>query len=229
MLKAPKSSVLSRISQWALVEIDEVDVSFLARQHRRRLSLTTQLALTAYHRCNPQAESVPTVFASRYGEYARTFGILSDIAAGEPTSPAAFSVSVHNTPSGIVGIATSNQAPSSTVAANSTTVEAGFLEAALQHAGQSSEDLIFIFVDEPLPDLYRTYQGPTDCAFAVGLRLTSSGSRSLELSWAPQADDSEAPIKGIPQSGRAVVQRLNSGRGCWQFSDGRLCWDWTIE
>ena len=124
---AEPSSNLASISVpvdcWCLLTEADIDVSFLERRHRRRLSLTTKLALSAYHRCNPELAVCRTVFASRYGEYIRTYGILQDLAIGEPASPAAFSVSVHNAPGGIIGIATGNPSPSTTLSCGSATVE----------------------------------------------------------------------------------------------------------
>lgn len=220
--------ISSRISAWALVDEASIDISFLARQHRRRLSLTTQLALTAYHACNPDHEAIRSVYASRYGEYVRTFGILQDIAANKPTSPAAFSVSVHNTPSGIAGIGTANPAPSSTVAANAATFEAGFLEAALQSKEPLADEVLLIGVDEPLPDLYAAFAGSGDLPRALGMRLSARGDLQLTLSW----QSSRAPGRaadGMGESAVAIAQLLAAGTGSWSMSDGRLDWRWTVE
>jgi hypothetical protein len=149
-----ENALSSAIKRWALIDEAGIDLSFMDRQHRRRLSTTSRLALTAYHRCNQDLVAYRTVFASRYGEYSRTFGILTDLAAGEPASPAAFSVSVHNVPAGVLGIATHNTAASNTVAAGAASLEAGFVDAATQLI-ETCEDVILVFVDEPLPALYR--------------------------------------------------------------------------
>jgi hypothetical protein len=223
------STVTSPIRRWAVIDDAHVDISFLARQHRRRLSRTTQLALTAYRACNPDLDPVRSVFASRYGEYQRTFGILTELAAGEPASPAAFSVSVHNTPAGIAGIATANPAPSTTVAANAATIEAGFLEAAMQRS-ESGEDIVFVYVDEPLPDLYAAFRGGNDEAHAFGLRLAGDGERRIDLSWGVHggADAWERGEDGIPGTGPALVRLLDAGTGCWRRFDGRLSWEWSV-
>jgi len=223
------SMVSSPVQQWALVEDDAIDISFLARQHRRRLSKTVQLALTAYHQCNPDSEPLRTVFASRYGEYTRTFGILEDIAQGSASSPAAFSVSVHNTPSAIVGIATASQAPSSTVSSNASTVEAGFLEAVLQQGDPGSGEIIFIYVDEPLPELYRAFRRPQETACALGLRLGDRGGQDLRLAWRAKTGTRTRYAHGLPEAGFEIVRLLNNGTGRWTNSDGRLEWEWAVE
>lgn len=220
--------ISSRISAWTLIDDTGIDISFLARQHRRRLSLTSQLALTAYHACNPEHDSIRSVYASRYGEYVRTFGILQDIALKNPASPAAFSVSVHNTPSGIAGISTANRAPSSTVAANAATFEAGFLEAALQAKETPTDDVLLIGVDEPLPGLYAAFTGSSDAPRAFGTRLSADGDRLLTLCWQSCRTPGRA-ADGIGESAIAVARLLADGTGSWSTSDGRLDWRWTVE
>jgi hypothetical protein len=230
-LDPTRSSVSSRIGDWAVIYEPTVDISFLQRQHRRRLSTTTRLALTAYYRCNPELTSCRTVFASRYGEYSRTFGILEAIARSEPASPAAFSVSVHNTPSGILGIATENTEPSSTIAATQSTIEAGYLEAAMQQAELGSDhDIIFVYVDEPLPELYGAFRGSADVAYAFGLRLAANGTRQIRLSWsAGETASPRAAVHGVPGAGLEIVKLLERGHGCHSSHDERLRWEWAVE
>lgn len=218
----------SSIAGHYLIEPDEVDISFLARQYRRRLSPTVQLALTAYRACNPDLDSLRTVFASRYGEYTRTFGILKDIVSGEGASPAAFSVSVHNTPAGIVGIGTDNTAPSSTVAANAATVEAGFLEAAMQ-VNESGQSVVFIYVDEPLPDGYEIFRASDDHPLALGLLLSPEGSQRLSLAWSgATAKQLEEPV-GIPGTATAIHNLLQGNLTKFEHSTGRLDWEWRVD
>jgi hypothetical protein len=169
------------------------------------------------------------VFASRYGEYQRTFGILEDIVSREGASPAAFSVSVHNTPSGIVGIATGNQAPSTTVAAHAATVEAGFLEAAMQRFEIENQDIIFIFVDEPLPEIYGRFTSPDDQAYALGLRMSATADRQLRLSWTASAGGQIRPPDGVPTAGLEIARLLDIDHGVHATTDGRLDWEWCVE
>lgn len=223
------AAIRSSVSCWCLVMESDIDLSFLERRYRRRLSLTTRLALSAYQRCNPELTPCRTVFASRYGEYVRTYGILTDLAAGEPASPAAFSVSVHNAPGGIVGIATHNPAPSTTLAGGSATVEAGFLEAAMQHAElDGSEDIVFIYVDEPLPSRYGRFVGDSAHAYALCLRLNSEAKHQIRLSWSKTATTTGGP-DGMPDIGPEIISILEAGQGSRSSNDGRLIWDWSVD
>jgi hypothetical protein len=210
MAGSSSPAISSQIERWSIVRDEDIDLSFLARQHRRRLSRTVQLALTAYHHCNPDLEPLRTVFASRYGEFTRTFGILRDLAEGQPASPAAFSVSVHNTPSGIAGIVSSNTAPSSTIAANGATMEAGFIEAAMQHH-ETQADVLLIVVDEPLPDPYAAFRSPEDEAYSLGLRLSGRGRRQISLDWYARTGGPHRGRDGVPISGMAIFRMLEDG------------------
>jgi len=222
-------AVASKIATWALVDEAGIDIDFVQRLHRRRLSLTTRLALTAYHRCNPELAALRTVFSSRYGEYARTFGIIENLAAGEPASPAAFSLSVHNTPAAIMGIATGNTAATSTLAAGSSTLEAGFLEAAMQRAELNfDEDIVLVFVDEPLPEIYEAFKAHDDRTHAIALRLSTHGQRTLRLSWA-QAPTMELSSAGVPGIGVDITAMLAGGQGRAETGDGRTLWTWRVN
>jgi hypothetical protein len=222
-----ENALSSAIKRWALIDEAGIDLSFMDRQHRRRLSTTSRLALTAYHRCNQDLVAYRTVFASRYGEYSRTFGILTDLAAGEPASPAAFSVSVHNVPAGVLGIATHNTAASNTVAAGAASLEAGFVDAATQLI-ETCEDVILVFVDEPLPALYARFQRRTERAYALALHLTRDVGPCLGLSWLRASTGGRGP-DGVPGSGERLAELLDSGAAQFHSSDGRLTWRWTFD
>lgn len=222
------STVSSGITECCLIRTDDVDISFLARQHRRRLSQTVQLALTAYRACNPELKPLRTVFASRYGEYLRTFGILKDIVSGEGASPAAFSVSVHNTPAGIAGIGTGNTSASSTIAANAATVEAGFVEAVLQ-TQETGEPLVFIYADEPLPDGYEKFSASGDHPVALGLLLSPEGPQQLSLTWMGTTGKQPEEQLGIPVAAAAIYELLRDKGGSFEHSTGRLDWEWRVD
>src|SRR3546814_19479787 len=76
----------------------------------------------------PEGETPFCIFCSRYGEYARAFEILNSMAEGEPVSPNAFSLSVHNTVSSLFSIARGDRTHSTAMAAGASTLEGGFLE-----------------------------------------------------------------------------------------------------
>src|SRR3546814_2016240 len=105
------------------------DVSFVKPLLRRRLSPLNRMAFYVASSCMPEGETPFCIFCSRYGEYARAFEILNSMAGGEPVSPNAFSLSVHNTVSSLFSIARGDRTHSTAMAAGASTLEGGFLEA----------------------------------------------------------------------------------------------------
>ncbi len=210
------------------------DVSFLPPVQRRRLSLLSRMGLWLAHECLQGYDAnrqVTSVFASRYGEYDRTFSILTDLANKEPISPGAFSQSVHNTSSGLFSILSGNRMPSSVVSAGPASLEAGFMEAALQAAATPGQDILYIYQDAPLPADYAQLEEmkPDDEAMGLGLLVRASDGADAAicgLNWQPSERKARP---GHNQGARveALVTMLLAGKGELTFDDGRLRWVWT--
>ena len=154
----------------------EPDVGFLPPLLRRRCSRLTRMMLhVAYAVCPAEQRStLPIVFASRYGEATATLGLLQTLARREPLTASVFSHSVHNTQAGLFGIATSNRAMASAVAAGPDTFGATFLEAVVAaHRGGGAA--LLVVADEPLPGPFARFQEEPPTAYAVALLLGVSG------------------------------------------------------
>ena len=87
----------------------------------------------------------PVVYASRYGEIARTLALFAEYEEYGEMSPAGFSVSVHNAPASLLGLATGNCNSSSTLAAGEDSLRMGVMEAALLCRDRPC---LFIYGDE---------------------------------------------------------------------------------
>ncbi|EQD52842.1 hypothetical protein B1B_10544 [mine drainage metagenome] len=72
------------------------DVGFLPSLIRRRLDRVGRMALYVAWQCAGDRMGLPFVFASRHGSLTRTVQLLDSLSQREPLSPAAFSLSVHN-------------------------------------------------------------------------------------------------------------------------------------
>jgi hypothetical protein len=142
------------------------------------------------------------VFASQHGEIHRTLGLLGDLAQGEPLSPMAFSLSVHNTASGLYSIASGNTAPSTAVAAGLDTLPMALVEAMGQL--QRHEEVMVVYAEEPLPEAYRDFADGGSALLGLALRLGKPGTGrdwQLQTTTAPAAT-------GSP--GLAFMRWLNS-------------------
>ncbi|MEW6562763.1 MAG: beta-ketoacyl synthase chain length factor [Pseudomonadota bacterium] len=97
---------------------------------QRRADKLGRAALQSAYWCDDEPDpSCPLVFASRYGEMQRSVELLEQLAAGEPLSPATFSVSVHNAVGALLSIARGQAGNYTAIAAGEETVEAAFSEA----------------------------------------------------------------------------------------------------
>ncbi len=153
-------------------------------------------------------DAVPTVFASRYGETTRCLDLLVAQVRGEPLSPTAFALSVHNAMGAMIAIVREDRCNSSAIAAGRMTAAAGVTEAvALLDDGAPAVDLIVY--DAPLPGDYATFQDepPVHFAWAWRLRRPHAGERALRLDW--QADDAVRD-DGVPDHAAALPASLQA-------------------
>lgn len=166
--------------RWRRGEIEAADegqanVSFLPAMQRRRLS---PLAKAAFATTYPLIgnRDLPLLCCSVHGEAERTYSLLSDVAAGESLSPTAFGLSVHNAIAGQLSILCGIQSPALALAGGDLPLQAGFLEAAGMLA-EGVPELVLLFCEEPLPELYRSSaRSPRHiCATALALRSPVSG------------------------------------------------------
>jgi len=213
-------------SRWAIVDARPADLSFLPPALKKRLTPTISMALEVAHHCTgDQQRNIRSVFCTRYGEYDRTFKMLNTLLNVALVSPAAFSLSTHNVPSGISSKNTGNKASSTTVSSLAATLETGFLEAAMT-AQQYEEPVLFLYVDMPLPDVYGpAFTGQED-AIALAVLLTPDGEQRIQLSWHGHESNIN-PTSGISPSARQLHALLeHPSLGGFSLNDGRLKWTW---
>lgn len=200
---------------------DSPPVDFIPAMQRRRLSRLSRLALSAAYSCADGNHQLPTVFASRHGEIHRTLGLLTDLAKDEPLSPMAFSLSVHNTASGLYSIATGNTAPSTAIAAGRDTLPTAILEAIGQL--QRHDEVMVVYAEEPLPPEYRQFASNDNSALlGLALRLGRPGTgRDWQLQ--PVANNSDT----AGSSGLALLRWLNAVEPGLLVQGERNSWAWS--
>src|SRR4051812_6705411 len=89
---------------WTPAHDLQPDVSVIPAMLRRRLSPIGRAALSVIMPLADSQGAMPLVYVSRHGDLNRTLGLLQDLALGEPLSPTAFSLSVHNATAGLFSI-----------------------------------------------------------------------------------------------------------------------------
>ena len=188
---------------------DSPPVDFIPAMQRRRLSRLSRLSLAAAYSCAGENHNLPTVFASRHGEIHRTLGLLNDVVQNEPLSPMAFSLSVHNTASGLYSIATGNTAPSTAIAAGLDTLPMAIIEAIGQL--QRHDEVMVVYAEEPLPADYSQFAGDDNSALlGLALRLGKPGTgRDWQLRQAT-THIKTARTNTTESSGLALIRWINS-------------------
>ncbi len=166
------------------------EIGFVAALLRRRLGRLSRMALHVAHEAAAGLSSLPTVFASRHGELVRTVDMLHALAAAEAPSPAAFSLSVHNSAAGIFAIARADQAPATALAAGDETLLWALQDAAVRLAAAPDTPILLVYADEPLPGEYQAFS-PPEPAHALALLLQTG--EGMHLSWSENCATPPSP------------------------------------
>lgn len=205
---------------------DVPPLAFVPALQRRRFSRLSRLQLQVAYDCAAGRHDLRTIFCSRHGELHRTHGLLAELARGEPLSPMAFSLSVHNTGSGLYSIASGNMAPSTAIAAGRDTLPAALLEAAGQLL--RTDEVMVVFADEPLPDDYASFADEHTAAFGLALRLARTGNSDAQLTLARsvQVPSGDRP----PECNGLALLRLLAGDATTVTVCGeRSSWQWSLQ
>jgi len=184
---APGVTTRAAWAEWArepqpLVANGEPKVAAMPPMLRRRAGLLGRMALEVAYECVGQDADIPTVFCSRHGEVARSVELLRDLARGEPLSPTAFGLAVHNASAGLFSIARHDRANHVALAAGSASVEHAVIEACSQLADGAARVLLVV-CDMPLPAPLERFEDCHEQAFAFAWLMEPAGAAPLHLRW----------------------------------------------
>jgi hypothetical protein len=204
-----------------------LDIAFVEPIIRRRLSSLSKMAIKVAHDCAAEYGEVRVVFASRHGELRRTTDILDDLAADQPVSPTAFSLSVLNAMTGIFGIACDNGAPATAISAGAEALGYALLEAYAQHCADLATPVLVVYADEPADARYGVIRHEVTGG-ALALLIDAGAGAQLECTTSATAGacasgsfptQSEALLHGLTARTSAAWQGLGR-RWQWTFRDG---------
>jgi hypothetical protein len=186
------------------------------------------MAMQAAYWCDArQADAaVPMLFASRHGDVARSVALLKALAEGEPLSPTAFGLSVHNAIAAFHSIASGGRGNYLAVAGGRGTAEAACVEAAALLADGAPEVRVVCY-EAPLPEEYAEYADEAPAAYAWCWRIAPAGrgGAQLELRWDGEAAESSRGAAVLPH-GLDVHRFLLANDATLSFRDEDGC-DWT--
>lgn len=179
---------------WPLSASDAVaPLAEVPAMTRRRIDPLGRAALQVAWWVQGAEPTGPVVFASRWGEIARSVGLLRQLSQGEPLSPTAFSLSVHNASSAVYSIARGDTANYTAISAGPASAAAGVCEA-LGLLAEGAAQVLVVSVESALPEPYQGFDanpGPLR-AWAVLLEAADSGLR-LQACAAVGKDESGLP------------------------------------
>ena len=181
---------------------------------RRRCSNLTRAALEVAHVCldDGSASDVRSIFASRHGESEVTVRTLTELAKGNPLSPNDFSLSVHNTSSGLFSIFSKNTQASTAVAGGRHSLDALFLEVFSSLASAPTTPVHAVIADMPCPKEFGSLKRNPCYALAFVLRA-GGGEDALEFRFDGSPIDAEKEDSPETQIRTAVEDFL-----LWAFT-----------
>ncbi|MBI1405470.1 MAG: hypothetical protein GC145_05035 [Caulobacter sp.] len=122
------------------------------------------------------------VFASRFGDITTALGLSEAIVAADLLSPAAFSACVHNAAPGLAAQILGEKSSHTAVSAGARSLDAGLLEAWLRLATGEADEVVVLFAEQPMPDIYAEFDhepGVPLVALALRLGLDGAGDAAV--------------------------------------------------
>ncbi|UTA48713.1 beta-ketoacyl synthase chain length factor [Simiduia sp. 21SJ11W-1] len=212
--------------QWAAGQLapnnaEQPDVTAVPAMMRRRLNgVGRQVAAVSWDMI-AEGSTEPMVFASRHGDQGRTLQLMGELNAGEPLSPAAFSMSVHNAVAGVLSIAKKARGPMTALAAHDQLVSSAVLEAWGQLMAGAASVLVVIY-DQPLPEAYGASEPLPAYALTMRLRRAAHNeAMCLQGNWeqascAPGLDDGLAWLRWLASDQPALTLEGELQRWHWK-------------
>jgi hypothetical protein len=121
-----------------------------------RAALQTAYAVQSSKGSATEDVACPVVFASRWGELARSVGMLEQLASRQPLSPTAFSLSVHNAIGALYSIARQDRGNYLALSAGEYSAEAAVAEAQGLLA-DGAAGVLLVYFDAPLPPSFSQF------------------------------------------------------------------------
>ncbi|MCL2800289.1 MAG: beta-ketoacyl synthase chain length factor [Treponema sp.] len=131
------------------------DLAFTEPMFRRRLSQISKMTIQVVHDLLPVAEDTKILFLSFRGELSFQFKLNKMFIEDNEIMPAAFSISVFNAPAALASMAFSLKGGYSAVYPGGNSLTAGLSLAEAAFLSGESEELIFVYADEVIPEEYK--------------------------------------------------------------------------
>ena len=171
------SSPEAHMTDWKDVSLPSV--KFLPIAMRKKLSPVCKLTLSLVNNTldDSQKKDTSVVMASRHGESKTIVELLTSLGNNMPSSPMAFSRSVHNSSIGLWSIAASSKVTHTSIAAMENSFRSGLIEALIQlHSdsqGDPKQPVLYVFVDDTIPEAFKTFINEPKIPYGGAFLLTT--------------------------------------------------------
>lgn len=209
---------------WLLADGGEPKVAAMPAMLRRRAGFLGRMALEVAYECIGDDADIPIVFCSRHGEVSRSVELLRELARGEPLSPTAFGLAVHNASAGLFSIARADRANHVALAACSATLEHAVIEACGQLA-DGAPMVLLIACDMPLPGPFKAFEDCDEQPFAFAWAMVAAGARPLRLAW--HGHDGQQ-VSQVPGGLEVLRFQLADGAPLVRSAAGKR-WTWSRD
>lgn len=199
----------------------------MAPMLRRRLNRLGRVALQAAWDCQGDDIGMPIVFASRYGDAARSLALLEDLVSGQEVSPTGFNMSVHNAIGALYAIARADRSNAVSVAAGRASAGAGLLEAAALLADGAPEVMLVCY-DDTLPEPYEVFRDEPPCAWAWAWRIARPEGEEPPITVHHGGHADDAPAAQLP-AGLDLLRFFLSGEHRLEQRVEGQQWLWQRE
>lgn len=165
---------------WTPAQHDaQPDVSVIPAMLRRRLSPIGRAALSVIMPLAQTHGAMPLVYVSRHGDLSRTLGLLEELAKGEPMSPTAFSLSVHNATAGLFSIQQGLTQNITALSGGAQELVPGLLES-LGLCSMQAPQVLCVFCDETPPAVYQQQVDQPAQAYALAAVIGAGNAWQLK-------------------------------------------------
>lgn len=208
-----------------------LDLAHIPAMARRRLGPQAKWVVTVADAVLAQAaqSDIPVVWASRYGDAEKSLTLLQAQAAGEPLSPTAFGLSVHNGIGAQHSILRGMCSNALCVASANAAPEAGVMEA-LGLLCEGAAEVMLVCYDAPLPAPYDRFHDEPVVPFAWAVLLTLAAPDQpgfvLQAQAAPALTIADENAGGPLPHGLQVLQfLLHEPQAVLRSCAGRWLWE----
>jgi hypothetical protein len=207
------------------------NISNIPAMIRRRLSTIGKSVVSTSLSLLSEKTNTPCVFSSRHGDLGRTISLLTELSNKTPLSPTHFSLSVHNSISGILSIMRKDTNSITALATNNNDIGTVFLEATGILKEQACKRVLCVIYDAPPIYPYNDTCKHPNQAYAIAFLLSSSNKKGSTFMFSicdtPGQYNQESFVSDEPDAIQFLRFMLSPQTPHLLLAGPRNAWQWS--